>query len=67
MDGKITIHDLDLNRADDNDNNSNASNESFINDKEYQKEFDNDKKGDEDLATNETQEDYFLLPFQQHH
>ena len=67
IDGRATINDLDLNMNDDNDN-SNASDESFDHDKEYQKEFVNDKKkGDEDLNTDKTQEDYFNLPFQQHH
>ena len=67
LDGKITIHDLDLNRADDDDNNSNASNKNFVHDKEYQKEFDNNlRKEDKDLNTNGTQEDHFRLPFQQH-
>ena len=67
LDGKVTILGLDLNRADDDDNNSNVSNKSFVHDKKYQKEFDNDKKGCEDLATNETQEDHFWNPIQQHH
>ena len=53
---------------DDDDDDSNASDESFEHDEEYQKEFDNDeKKGDEDLNTDESQEDHFNLPFQQHH
>ena len=68
MNGKVTIHDLDPNRADDdNDNNSNASNESFDHDEQYQKEFDNKTDGEKDLATNETQEDHFQTPIQQHH
>ena len=37
LDGKITIHDLDLNRVDDDNDNSNASNKSFVHDKEYQR------------------------------
>ena len=61
--GRITIHGLNLNRADDDDNNSNASDESFVNNEEYQKEFTNNKIGDEGLATDETQEDHFLLLF----
>ena len=35
MDRKVTIHDLDLNRADDDVNNSNTSDERFDHDKEY--------------------------------
>ena len=55
MDGKFTIHDLDLNHTDDDDNNINVSDdESFYHDEEYQKEFDIDKNGDEDLATDKT-------------
>ena len=68
MDGKVTIHDLDLNHANDDDNDdntSNASDESLDYDEEYQKEFDNKTNGDEDLATNETQEDYFQNPIKQ--
>ena len=38
-----------------------------VHDKEYQKEFDNYEKGDEDLATNKTQGDHFRNPIQQHH
>ena len=67
MNGRVTIHDLDLTRADDDDGNSNAFEESFVHNKEYQKEFDNDKKGDENLETNEIQEDHFHFPFQQYH
>ena len=66
-DGRVTINDLDLN-MDDDDDDSNASDESFKHDEEYQKEFDNDEnRGDKDLNTDETQEDHFNLPFQQHH
>ena len=66
-DSRVTINDLDLN-MDDDDNDSNASDESFKHDEEYQKEFDNEeKKGDEDLNTDESEEDYFNLSFQQHH
>ena len=53
MDAKVTIHDLDQNHANDDKDNSNVSDESFDHDEEYQNEFDNDKNGDEDLATNE--------------
>lgn len=42
FDGKITIHDLDLNRADNDDDNSNTSDKGFVHDKGYQKGFDND-------------------------
>ena len=53
---------------DNDDNNSNASDKCFKHDEEYQKEFDNDKKkGDEELNTDESQEDHFNLPLQQHH
>ena len=59
MDEKVTIHDLDLNCAnDDDDDDSNVSDESFDHDKEYHNEFDN--------KTNED-EDYFQNPIQQHH
>ena len=34
MDGRVAMHDLDLNRADDDDN-SDAPDESFDNDEEY--------------------------------
>ena len=44
IDRKVTIHDLDLNRADDCDNDSNTSDDSLDHDKEYQKGFDNNKK-----------------------
>ena len=64
MDEKVTIHDLDLNRANDDNNNSNASNESFDHDEEYQKEFDKEEDEDEDLTTNKTQEDCFQNPIQ---
>ena len=66
MDGGVTIH-LDLNRANDDNDNINASDESFDHEEEYQKEFDNDKNRDEDLATDESQEDHFQNPIQQHH
>ena len=59
MDGRVTIHDLDLNHVDDDDSNSNASDESFDYDKQYQKEFDNNANGDKDFATDEIQEDHF--------
>ena len=67
MDGKVTIHDLDLNRADDDNDASNVSDERLDHDKEYKKEFDNQTNRDEDLATDKNQEDYFQNPIQQQH
>ena len=67
MDRKVTINDLDLNHANDDNDNSNASDESFDHDEEYQKEFDNKENRDEDLAINKTQKDQFQNPIQQHH
>ena len=44
MDGSVTIYHLDLNCANDDNNNSNVSDESFDHhDEDCQKEFDNDK------------------------
>ena len=51
MDERVTIHDLHLNRADNDDDDSNTSGKNFHHDEEYKKEFDNNKNGDEDLAT----------------
>ena len=66
-DGKVTINDLDLNLNDDDNNDSNASDESFFHDKEYQEEFNKEEKMRfEDLATDEVQDDHFQLPLQQH-
>ena len=54
QDGKITIKDLDLNMDDDDDDDSNASDESFVNDQEYQDEHDKEEETRFDnLATDE--------------
>ena len=58
MDGRVAIHDLDLNRVDYEDDRSNASDESFDHDEEYQNEFYNKTNGDEDLATDIIHEDH---------
>ena len=58
---------MDLNLNDNGDDDSNASDESFNHDEEYQDEFDKEEKTRfEDLATDEVQDDHFQLPFQQH-
>lgn len=70
IDGRVTIHNLDLNRAADdcnNDNNSNASDESFDHNKRIPEENDNKEKTSEDLIADETQERHFQNPIEQHH
>ena len=65
--GKVTINDLDLNLDDDDNDDSNAYDKSFVNDQEYQDKH--DKEGEtrfDDLATNKAQETHFQLPFQLH-
>ena len=58
---------MDLNLNNDDDDNSNASDESFDHDKEYQEEFGKEEKTRFDnLATEKTQDDHFQLQFQQH-
>ena len=64
-DNRVSINDLNLNLDNNDDDNSNTSDESFDNNKEYQGDFDKEGK-DNNLATNEVQEDHLQLPFQQH-
>ena len=64
-DSKVSINNLDLNLYND-DNNSNASDESFVHNDEFNKEFEKEGK-DENLTTDEVHENYFQLPFQLHH
>ena len=64
--GRVSINDLNFNLDNNDDNDSNTSDESFDQDKGYQKQFKHKSK-DEDLATNKAQEDHFQLPIQQHH
>ena len=60
IDGKITIHDLDLNTGD-NDSDSNASDDDFQPDDEYQKEFDDEAKlQGQGLVSDESQDDHFF-------
>ena len=66
-DGRVSINNLNLNLYDDNNNDRNASDESFDHDKENQEELDKEEKTRfYDLAKDEVQEDHFQLPFQQH-
>ena len=53
--------------GDDDDGDSNTSDKSFKHNGEYQKRFDSEvKTSNQGLATNETQNDHFLNPIQQH-
>ena len=66
MDMEVTVYNFDLNR-DDNDDDSNASDEIFKHDNKYQKESDNElKRREQGLTTNETQDEHFQNPIQQH-
>lgn len=61
IDGKITIHDLDLDKGD-NDTDSNASDDDFQLDDEHQKKFDNEAKVQgQGLASDENQDDHFWM------
>ena len=54
MDRCVTIQELDLNQADDDDNNSNVFEENFEHDKKYQEKFDRQEKiNEEGLNTDE--------------
>ena len=63
-DGKVIIRDLDLNLDDDDDDDSNASDESFVNNQEYQDKHDKEEENIfDDLATEEAQETHFNFHF----
>ena len=64
-DSRVTINDLNL-KMDNDDNNRNASGESFDHDKEYQKNM-RKKIKMKNLQPTKTQVDNFQLPFQQYH
>ena len=64
--GEVTVHDLDLNTGD-NDTDSNASDDDFQPDDEYQKEFDDEAKlQGQGLASGENQDDHFLDALEQY-
>ena len=48
MDSRVTLHDLELNQNDDDD--SNTSDEFFLPDEEFKKEFNNELKLNKELS-----------------